>query len=829
MTMIEEIAALAKAAARLQMDRVTGRLLAGLREFKWAAATALLFGVCALTVRAAELTLADNGRTDYKVVIAENADRRSRAAAADLAATLAEITGADFTAAAGKSRSIFVGVAAPGDKEPLKEFERRIVVQDGNLYLYGEGECGSGNAVYDFLRDELGCRWFNVSGDRKIPKRSRLVVGELRKSLIPSIPYLTAGHVNSRAPDILDFARRNAILDELDNFVGKSHLHAGQRIIPSGRIPVGGNLGNLPGPIACLKDKAYFDAHPEYFSMNAQGKRTFQMHLCYSNKEMRDEYVRNLEIMLAADNYQGGRKLLGVGQDDIGGAFCFCPACKALEKKYDHPAGAYYDFLLDLSARFAKRHPQVVLCFLAYRDTQTLRPAKCLEKLPRNLLPSYAPLGCDFTKPLDFRPNNAVQDDGFRAWAAIAEHLHWWSYPTPYPRPIVSFPLLANLHRLAVNIRLAHKYKAAQAYCQFGAGLHNNFGFNDLRAYLLAQLCRDIHLDEKAVIAEYANACYGKAAPRMLDYLAELERLEAGTTFYLRWNPDVLHLPYATGANLLRWERDFDAMEKLAAEDARALLNIRRARYNLDQTLIARWPYLTPELRQAAGSLETLVARAGQTLVDDQRDLYKGLRTAAPAKYRRLVEGGVKWHRSGLDQFIARARGGKPLPPQFASHKTIYRILPDRNKQALDVDPDAPFGLSNRGAFPVRGRSWFFLRSFDAKRRPAWRNILPPLPLAARRTRDRLDGNYHYLHLGKMPIEADSRLVFPRISPQSGFSLAPVFDPGRPKRRYNFVVLVAFAPDKSWVKVAELLVIPLDEDAASTPREAGGEIQDEFR
>ena len=56
--------------------------------------------------------------------------------------------------------------------------------------------------------------------------------------------------------------------------------------------------------------------------MNSKGKRVVSMQLCYSNKDLRDEFVRNLELMLKADKYTGGRKLVGVGQDDNAGAFC---------------------------------------------------------------------------------------------------------------------------------------------------------------------------------------------------------------------------------------------------------------------------------------------------------------------------------------------------------------------------------------------------------------------------------------------------------------------------------------------------------------------------
>ena len=641
------------------------------------------------------------------------------------------------------------------------------------------------------------------------------MIGDLKKALIPSIPCLTTSWIVSR-PGVIDFMRRNATIDEMDFFITKYRLHAGQRVIPSGQVKKGGRkIGNTPPPAALFEGKAYFKDHPEYFSMNARGKRVVSMQLCYSNKALRDEFVRNLELMIKADKYSGGRKLVGVGQDDNAGAFCCCPECKALEKKYGHPAGAYYDFLLDLSARFAEKYPEILLCFLAYRENQTLYPAKCMKKLPGNLLPSYAPLACDFAKPLDHAVN-ADQLAAFKAWADISERMHWWSYPTTYPRPIISYPLTANIHRLAENFRTAHACKVEFAYCQYGSGIHNNFGFNDLRAYLLSELCRDITLDEKTIITEYANGCYGKAAPLMLKYLAELEKCEAQTKFYLRWNPDILNLPYTTGANLIRWERDFDAMERLVAADPRALLNVRRARYNLDQTLIARWPYLTPEELKKAGDLEKVVSRAEATLVADAEDLCRDLKKSDPEKFRTSSQHYVEWHHAGLDQLVARARGGKPLPKRFAAKKP-FRIVPRRNKHPLTKDPAAPFGLCCQIAFPTTA-NWFYFRSHDATRNPRWEGVAPRHPLGPSRAKNRLDGKYYYLALGSAPVEADSMLILgSRVGPVS-FCLSPLFDPKRPKRLYEFHMLIAFAPDKSWIKVAELVAIPLDRDAKATDK-----------
>ena len=142
------------------------------------------------TAAAAEIVLADGGKTDYAVVSKPKPTDREFAAANDLRRTLKEITGADFGADPGKTKHIYVGVRPESDKEPLKEGERRITSYNGDIYLYGEGRHGDDNVVYDFLRD-LGCRWVNLSGDRTLVKQPKLVVGELKKSIIPSIPYYT--------------------------------------------------------------------------------------------------------------------------------------------------------------------------------------------------------------------------------------------------------------------------------------------------------------------------------------------------------------------------------------------------------------------------------------------------------------------------------------------------------------------------------------------------------------------------------------------------------------------------------------------------------------
>ena len=111
------------------------------------------------------------------------------------------------------------------------------------------------------------------------------------------------------------------------------------------------------------------------------------------------------------------------------------------------------------------------------------------------------------------------------------------------------------------------------------------------------------------------------------------------------------------------------------------------------------------------------------------------------------------------------------------------------------------------------------MRTFVHTRIPRWESAPTALVLGPKRTRNRLDGKYRYLYLGKMPVEhPDSMLMFSSRGGGASFCLTPLHDPKRPKRLYHFHVLIAF-DSKSNGRIAELVAIPTNEDAkGETPK-----------
>lgn len=723
---------------------------------------------------------------------------------ADLDKALAAVT---VSHAPGEKISVKLNVRAPSDKKPLGAKERRTAYEQGVFYIYGEDVVVSINAAYDFMKDRLGCRWFSLQGHYRGPQVRSLDIHELTYSFTPSIPILAVDFWTSQEV-AADFQTRNNIMNYFVELL-VNQGHAGQTVIPTGEIPFGGRRGNISGPLKELKDKAYMKSHPEFFSMAKNGERTAYMHLCYSNLQMRDEFYRNIEILLEKNNPKE-KFLLGLGQDDVKGKFCYCPDCEALEKKYRHPAGAYFDFLLDMAARFQKDHPEYLLQCMAYRSEQTAAPSPIFSELPDNLLPAYSPLGCDFSKPLT-HPVNAYWGDNFSAWGKVARRLRWQIYPTTYPRPVWSLPLVANLHRLVENIRFAVKNHVYIAMCETGLGADSTFSFQELRLYLISQLCRNVQADEAELIHEFTDAFYGPCAPLIRQYIAELEAAEAESDFCLRWNPDILAPPYMTGANLLRWEGYFDEMEKLAGADEALLLNIRRARFQLDEGMIAKWAYLSKDELAKAGDLETLIARAQKTIVDD--------RTASCAKItsEKRRKGAYDYFvpkmQGGLEQYVARARGGKPLPPEL-DKPGVARLLPNYNKLPLFADADAAFGLCTKGPAPKNAAQSLLFGS-DILTEPLITHHYWGFPkeLNMKRIEESKgdDGKYHIYHLGSRKITKESLIDISRFTcPMSTVNLALLYDRKNPDRRFDFYASIAYDKQTNEVRMDQIIAIPID-------------------
>ena len=753
----------------------------------------------------AEITLAEHNTTDYQIVY-HGVLLSDGTAAHELAAYLHQITGATFLVRKSQDHRpedehnyIYIGWQAPNDTKPLAPYERRVKSFENNIYIYGDGIDGHAFAVYDFLEHFLACRFYTVRGVEHIPQTPRPSWELLDYSVVPSFhaPHLYSG-TWALAPAPLEcFSRKSRvyILHPGITVLGPDYYHVPGKLIPPGEKYQ--KQVSVWVPYRISAGESYFEDHPEYFAMNPQGKRVPNRQLCYSHPELRKLFTAKLE-QIVQEEYHGGQAFQWCDLNDNNGfdgkTICCCPECLALVEKYHSPAGPYWDYLLEVSRHYQEKYPSITLITTAYLATE--KPPEGIAEMPPNVLVKFCPLNKNFMKPYD-HPSNQRIVERLQQWNALHAQLSVQLYPSVYPRFTSILPLNANLRQLARNLRVCHQYGVKYIEAEQGYPWHNVNAFNEIRQYLLTRLFNDITLDENKLIVEAMRELYGEAAPMMIHYWQELEDLEAAETIGLTWNGCGFGVfSYLTTENLLRWNRDFDTMETLVADDLPRLNAVRDARVSLDETLLSVHERL-PDLPEF--SPERLAARVRREVsrAFDERPRKPDVKNWE--HFRSYVLN--QRFANGIDYFLSLTQTPRPLPESLSQLplEKCHRILPIRmigsensHLHHLQPDDNAAFGV----ALPCDRKNLEKLRvvvvgffESSGKKYFASLNDAHEIPRAD------FEGHpdvYHAYYVGSSRLWPQSYLSIFFLDTAGQIPLGQFYNEDAPEAEYDFFLSVKF-------------------------------------
>lgn len=449
--------------------------------------------------RAMAVIIAENGQPKAVIVVAVDAPEPEQHAASELADFLRQITGAEFEIthppAAGKSR-LLVGPEAARLADP--GFSTNGLGSDGiiirrvgdDLILAGGHPRGTLYAVYTFLEDYVGCRWWS-STVSTIPRKPTIRLRPANIRYVPPLEYRSAFWFDAFDGDWAVRNKCNGHAHRLDAKRGGKHIYEGHvhtfyRLIPP--------------------DK-YFKDHPEWFS-EIDGKRTYKRaQLCLTNEQMRKELVKNLKARLRENP---AATIASVSQNDWHGN-CQCSRCAAIEKEEGSPAGLMLRFVNAVAADIEKEFRHVAISTLAYQYTR--KPPKYVK--PRhNVIVRLCSIECSFSKPLSDERNKKFRDD-IVGWSKICNRLYIWDYTTNFRHHIMPHP---NLRVLGPNVKFFVDHNAKGIFEQ-GAYTTNGAEMAELRAWVLAKLLWKPTLDGEKLINEFLHSYYGPAAPHVKAYL----------------------------------------------------------------------------------------------------------------------------------------------------------------------------------------------------------------------------------------------------------------------------------------------------------------------
>ena len=522
--------------------------------------------------------LASSGNARCVIVTQAGASPAERYAADELAEALKQITGATFVtqelAGNPPESAIVIGsgpIAAsvfPGvDLSHFGDEEYAIRTERGRLLLAGGRPRGTLYAVYRFLQDNLGVRWY-TPWFTHFPAHATLKLPKLDLRGRPAFEY--------RDPFWFpafdgDWAARN----------GSNSQSARLKDKHGGQITYKGFVHTF---YALVPPDPYFKSHPEWFSL-VKGQRTGERaQLCTTNPELRDFIVQRVKEWLRESP---GVNIISLSQNDHAGA-CECARCATVDEREGSHAGSLLDLVNYVAGRIEPEFPNVMVDTLAYQHSRkapkTLRPRQ-------NVIIRLCSIECNFAQPLEHPTNEAFTRD-IRDWHRLTNRLYVWDYTTDFSHYLLPFP---NWYVLGPNVRFFHRNGVVGLFEQ---GAYQSFSneMSEMRAWVLAQLLWNPYQDDRKLIQEFLNAYYGEPSARhILDYFDLVSRM--ARPFYVGiGHPDAS--PYLRFATLAAAERLWQRAEDAARGNPERLWRVRQARLPIGYMWLSQWVGLRRECRE---------------------------------------------------------------------------------------------------------------------------------------------------------------------------------------------------------------------------------------
>lgn len=506
---------------------------------------------------AADLTLVSKTIAPAPIIVFPDAPPRTRAAAGELAEAIQKISGVlppvlDGSPQPVPERAIWIGYQ-PTLKTlfPKTDFEFQhpeeilITANENHLVIAGrdrwdpgkmdvvtkEGkitgvqqEYGTVNAVYTFLQDQLGVRWF-WPGDlgEDVVARESLVIAPMERRYHPQI--------RSRE-GVFNFSSLG------NKGYGRAHDWTLRQRLQLGSLSMEGGHG-----FGTWWDR-YHEKHPEIFALQPDGTRSGfptprTAKLCMTNPKVWDLWLQDVAADLAQD--PNLTVFNASPNDSWSSGHCVCENCSAWDhpegeprlfhfKKYSEirPATSDRDvtFANKLGALLKEKYPgkDYRVLMLSYGHS---RPAPVKARPADNVIMSIV---ANFFGRTGLVDRGSTRGDTYRqqfeAWAGIVPAMMW--------RPNTGSPggWQQGLPDLSTQQTIRDIKDVAAANCVgiFIDGVWEHWATQGPQLYIMAQLVWNPQADAAALLDDYYTRAFGPAAGPVREYFDELEKARMAFT-----------------------------------------------------------------------------------------------------------------------------------------------------------------------------------------------------------------------------------------------------------------------------------------------------------
>lgn len=463
-------------------------------------------------VKDTDVEFISGGKSDYKIVVSQNASKADLYAATELSAYTFNASGCKLQVIndseatfSPNNKFLSVGNTTLLTASGLKGIDAVTLNNDGfkiktfgNLTIIaGAGKDGTLLGVYEFLKYNFNYKFYAVD---------ETVFTAVEKAM----------HKDFSVVEIPDFATRvtyyNSILsDETARPRLRGHNNIDWGIFAHAFFKI-------------LPTEKYLIPHPDWYSKDEE-------QLCVTNEEMRAEFMVQLKNWILDTPDQ---VYYSVGQEDFP-TYCDCPVCSASHAKY-LKSGTMMRFVNSI-ARDIKtwqttpewlnsKNPnrQIWISTFAYQETRpsptnydkgsnTFTPVDPSVIAEDNVLVQYAPLEACFSHALDAECNSTFMA-ALRGWQAITKNFAIWTYSTNFSDFFLNFN---NFSSIAADYKI-FKDIGTKVLMDQGVGETLSSPLQNMRVYISSQLMWDVDQDFNKLAYDFINNYYKDVAPELTEY-----------------------------------------------------------------------------------------------------------------------------------------------------------------------------------------------------------------------------------------------------------------------------------------------------------------------
>jgi len=499
---------------------------------------AVLLSVGRAPLLAEDLVLVGEGSRPCPIY----AQKQDRLAARSLSRYLGQVSGVEFpfkiVQEAPAGRSVLVGAFdsdvardLPGDSFTV----RTEGEADGlRLRVAGATPRATHFAVFAFLEEVLGCRWWSFN-EEEVP-------------LSPTIRVKPLDMVRKAVFRQTDLLNREA-QSRTNGFVYKSRAKSTETFTG----------GHTLYPLL----KPYGKDHPEIYPYSKKTKKRAanNLHFCYRAQGIAEALANALDQQVQRRKGNVRDFIYFAGMGDWYGGMCQCEPCAQVyaEEVWTRPDGkkqsAYSSTLIRMMNRTAeileKRYAGIRVGTFAYMSLEG-PPGKTR---PRHNVVIWLPhLRHCVIHAADQCEKNRNYLANLKRWCEIAPgRVYVWDYGINFGENFLyPFPVLTSI---AENIRLYARLGVAGIMVQ-GNYVSTGSDLAVLKNYVWQKLLWNPELKTEALTNEFCQGYYGPASSSMLAYVSELEGA-------LRQNPAVHMNEFARRVHMRNQYLTDDRMAKL--------------------------------------------------------------------------------------------------------------------------------------------------------------------------------------------------------------------------------------------------------------------------